>query len=107
MKHLLDILPKIAQWETIPYAVDFTCQSCGKSGIDSRRADIKKPLLVGWCETNYGFMGVYECPVCGEKFRFHAEVVNCDKQSFEDNLPFYFGERCENWDEIEKLLKNE
>ena len=107
MKHLLDILPKIAQWETIPYAADFTCQSCDGSGIDCRRTDIQKPLLIGWCESDYGFMGVYECPICGAKFRFHAADAVSNKEEFEKSLPFYFGERCENWDEIEKLLKND
>lgn len=106
MKRLLEVLPKIAQWDSIPYAADFSCQSCGNSGIDSRRTDIHKPILIGWCETNYGFMGVYECPMCGAKYRFHAGDAICTKEEFENLLPFYFGERCENWDEIENELKN-
>lgn len=106
MKHLLDVLPKITQYESIPYAADFICQSCGDSGIDSRRSDIHKPILIGWCETHYGFMGVYECPVCGAKFRFHAGDAICTKEDFEHQLPFYFGECCENWEEIEQMLKS-
>lgn len=107
MKHLLDVLPKIAQWESIPYAADFCCQDCGNSGIDSRRSDIHKPLLVGWCSTNNGYMGVYECPVCGGKFRFHAGDDWLTKDEFEHQLPFYFGERCENFEELEKECKYE
>lgn len=106
MKHLLDVLPKITQYESIPYAADLICQDCGESGFDCRQANMHKPNLVGWCETHYGFMGVYECPDCGARFRFHGGDPVDTKEVFEDKLPFYFGMECANWDEIEKQLRS-
>ena len=32
-KKLTDILPKISQWESIPYAGDLNCPNCDKSGF--------------------------------------------------------------------------
>ena len=51
MKKLIDILPKITQWEAIPYVADLMCKDCGMSGFSE--SGIRKPNLVGWCETDY------------------------------------------------------
>ena len=32
-KRLIDILPKVSQWEGIEYAGDFNCPHCDKSGF--------------------------------------------------------------------------
>ena len=32
-RRLIDMLPKIPQYEDIPYAVDFECPECGKTFI--------------------------------------------------------------------------
>ena len=42
MKKLSDILPKITQWESIPYANDLCCQDCGECGFDGNFG-AKKP----------------------------------------------------------------
>jgi hypothetical protein len=65
------------------------------------------PKLVGWCETNYGFMGVFECPFCGTRFRFHGGDPCDDLDEFENKLILFFGEKCTNWNEIERELNND
>jgi len=80
-KDILAILPKFPQWESIPYAFNFACQDCGCSMIDDI---IHKPNLVGWCETSQGYMLVFECPVCFNKFRCHCNTGDkFDKERFE------------------------
>ena len=75
-KRVVDIIPKFPQYEDFPYAGDFECPECGKSGFfeyDWNDTHVK-PLLVGWCETNIGKMAVFECPECHQKFRFHCTI---------------------------------
>lgn len=88
---VIEILPKFPQWETIPYADNFACQECGKSAIQGKdeygNQTKEKPNLVGWCETNNGFMAVFECPCCHSKFRFHPQMKHFDI----DQLDFYLG----------------
>ena len=53
---LIDILPKFPQYEDFPYAGDFECPNCGKSGFFDYDWGPKheKPNLVGWCEPRPG-----------------------------------------------------
>ena len=64
-RRLIDILPKIPQYEDIPYAADFECPECGKTGFFDYDWGPKheNPKLVGWCDTNIGKMGVLNAPV--------------------------------------------
>lgn len=73
---ILKVLPKIAQWEAIPYSAGLHCQ-CGRADIAyagwaSFKDQYIKPIAIGWCETDYGMMGVFECPECHSKFRCHC-----------------------------------
>ena len=105
MKNLTDILPKITQWQAIPYANDLMCQECGTSGFGESGAP--KPNLVGWAETNYGFQAVFECPYCGSKFRFHGGDPCDDLETFDLKLGILLAKRCENWSELLKKIKEE
>lgn len=91
---VIDIIPKFPQWEAIPYAEDFACQECGKSAIQGKdeyhRLTLEKPNLVGWCETNNGFMAVFECPCCHSKFRFHPQMNHFDLDQFDFYLGAYY-----------------
>lgn len=78
------VLPKIIQWEDIAYANDFICQKCGKSGHP--RYAKNAPNLVGWCETNNGFMAVFECTECFSKFRYHPQLERFDWKDFENTV---------------------
>ena len=100
---LLDILPKITQWESIPYAADLMCQNCDKTGFVN--AEEGYPNLIGWCETNYGYMAVFECPECGNKFRFHCADPISDIDEFDGELCLGFADKCGNWDELEIKMK--
>lgn len=92
-KRLIDILPKISQYESIAYSAEYCCPDCGKSGIGKRGNC--KCNLVGWCETPSGYMVVCECPVCGSKFRFHPHLMRFDKDDFNMKLECeYIGEEC-------------
>ena len=96
-----DKLIKFPQYEDFPYARDLICPNCEKSGF-SPLGNLEKPNLVGWCETNVGYMGVFECPKCGQKFRFHCTIGTwtADWDEFEYYLCFY-AERCANFEQLE------
>ena len=106
-KRLTDILPKISQWESIPYAGDFNCPHCDKSGFyDFYGETREKPNVVGWCETPIGYMGVFECPICFEKYRFHCTIGTwvADIDEFNSYL-YYKAMECKNWEEIKSKMK--
>ena len=104
---LLEILPKIPQYEDIPYAADLRCQECGKGSFehyDTPRFDEYAPIAIGWCDTDYGYMGVFECPQCHSKFRFHCgEKLNSDINAFELRF-FHWVFMCKNYKEISKKI---
>ena len=105
-KKVIDIIPKISQWEDIEYAPEFVCPECNGSGV--RHGE--KPLLVGWCETYNGFMAIFECPVCHTKYRFHPQLNKFDLDSFDFYLgAYYLGLNglgwCGNADELNKMLE--
>ena len=107
---VIDIIPKIAQWESIEYAPDFVCPECGKSGLQGAvNGNIEKPNLVGWCETNNGYMAVFECPLCGKKYRWHPHVTIFDLDQFDFCLgAHYIGKnewcKVKNGEELDKKL---
>ena len=107
MKRITDILKKFYQYESIPYANDYTCPECGKSSIGSHAE--KKCALIGWCETPSGYMVVCECPVCGTTFRFHPHLDRFDFDAFNDRIEFdYLGDvsmsHVSNSEELDKEL---
>ena len=115
-KKFIDILPKIADYETIPYSPSLNCPNCEKSGF-FRELGMKekphKPNLVGWCDTPQGFMAVFECVDCFEKFRFH---YNMGKKFDIDDFDFDVGclacyDRVANgkelWEKYENYNKKE
>lgn len=91
---VIEILPKFPQWETIPYAGNYACQDCGKSAIQGKDEHFEhtkeKPNLIGWCETNNGYMAVFECPSCHSKFRFHPQIDHFDIEQFDYYLGAYY-----------------
>ena len=107
---VVDILHKYPQYEDFPYAGDFNCPECGKSGFFDYKGMYSqkhtKPNLVGWCETNIGYMAVFECPECGQKFRFHCTIGTwtADIDEFDYYL-YTFAEMSANFEEIKKKLK--
>ena len=62
-------LDKIIQFENIHRSKNLEC-ACGSS---SSSLFYGKPTPIGFCETNEGFMSVFECPDCGEKYRCHID----------------------------------
>lgn len=111
---LIDIIPKIPQYEDIPYAADFNCPECDKSGFFegkgfySSQKKLESPKLIGWTKTNIGKMGVFECPVCGTKFRFHSTIGTwiADENEFDLHL-YRFAKKCSNWNELKEKIDNE
>lgn len=102
---LVDLLPKFPQYEDFPYARDFICPNCDGSGFDPIKL-LAKPNLVGWCETYIGYMGVFECSQCRQKFRFHCTIGTwtADIDKFDYYLYFY-AKRCANFEQLQKQLK--
>lgn len=105
---VVDVLTKVPQYENIPYAKDLMCPNCNKSGFPLIDGKGEKPNLIGWCETNIGYMGIFECPICGQKFRFHCTIGTwtADIDEFDYYLYFY-AERCANYEEIRSLLNDD
>ncbi len=103
---VIDVIPKIPQYEDIPYAGDLECPYCGKTGFYDYNWGPKheKPKLVGWCDTNIGKMAVFEC-TCGKRYRFHCTIGTwiADDNEF-DHYLYYKAKECTNWDEIKKKL---
>ena len=89
-KRYVDILPKFNNWEAITYASDKT---------------IEKPNLLGWCETNAGFMMVLECTKCFEKFRIHGHALDrFDLDTFDFYINVYLDDFA-NGKEIKEKFK--
>jgi len=103
---ITDILPKIPDYESIPYAIDYTCQHCGLSGTDME-ATAFRPDLVGWCDTPSGYMAVFECPRCFEKFRFHPHFERHDFDIFNEKLEFDYlnKDTINNFTELDAILE--
>lgn len=73
---------EFTQCEDIPYTPGFVCP-CGKSGNGYSYAigpgwgsPLPKAKLVGYCETPSGYMMVFECPFCFQKFRYHNTTTD-------------------------------
>ena len=106
---LTEVLPKIPQYESIPYARDFICPHCDKSGFFDGYGEPRiKPNVIGWCDTNIGYMIVFECPCCFKKYRFHCTIGTyiADINEFDMYL-YYKAKECGNWEEIKCKLKDE
>lgn len=106
-KNYTDILPKYPQYEDIPYAADLQCQECGMGNFDNYAKPNyldHAPILIGWCDTPIGFMGIFECTYCHSKFRFHCGGNDCD--NLEDfNLKLHqWAFMCQNYAELKKKL---
>ena len=102
MKKLIDILPKISQWESIKYSPDLDC----KNGCSGFVGSNTRPNLIGWCDTPNGYQIVFECPVCFSKFRFHGSGSSnkFDITTLEHAMQRYLYS-CLNKDELLKKLK--
>ena len=59
---------KFTQYSCFRYTADLYCPGCGQVCLLDVDSDIR---LIGWCDTDSGFMAVFECPRCFSKFRFH------------------------------------
>lgn len=64
---------KMAQYQDIPIVKDMECPDCHKSDVGGFFHERAKPI--GWCDTQTGFMGVFECPHCFSKFRCHISTT--------------------------------
>ena len=101
----IDILPKMDA-SVAEYSGSFSCTNCNKSGIDYPYLD--KPKLVGWCDTDWGYMMIVECPHCFAKYRFHGATSNKhDLVSFEHAIRCYIiAEYFSNSEELKSKRKN-
>lgn len=75
---------KFPQYANIPISKDMACPECGGSNqfTYSFNKEVVEPTPIGWCDTENGFMGIFECPKCFTKFRFHINTTgrnNLDK----------------------------
>lgn len=86
---MFDQLEKYVEYENIPYVGDYHC-ICGESGFFNLYKRLIKPLIIGWCDTPRGFMIVFECPVCGQKFRTHASLDRFDFEAFKYAVENYW-----------------
>jgi len=74
-------LEQFIQHEEIRYARGLKC-NCGKASY----LDSGTYKVIGYVDTDYGFMVVCECPRCGEKYRHHIGMDNVyDLEKFKKN----------------------
>jgi len=64
------IIDEYPQYQDIRWAKDQTCL-CGKSGMFND----KQQTIIGFCETTVGFMPIFQCNSCFEKYRYHINTV--------------------------------
>lgn len=102
----IDILPKLDA-SVATESRDFMCPECSNSGIDYPRMD--KPKLIGWCDTEWGYMMIVECPHCFTKYRFHGSSVNkTELFTFEHAIRCYVLARYfSNAEELEQKRKQQ
>ena len=50
-------------------------------------------------------MGIFECPICFEKYRFHCTIGQTTDIDKFDLYLYYKAKQCKNWDEINSKLK--
>ncbi len=79
---------KITQYGDIPVSKDMACPECnGSSQFDYLFDDrFAEPTPIGWCDTEYGFMAVFECPKCYTKYRFHISTTG------RNNIDEFYGD---------------
>ncbi len=63
-------VPEYPQYEDIPHVMSNMC-NCGKSGI----ANEKDQTVIGFSMTSSGYMVIFECDVCFEKYRYHINTA--------------------------------
>lgn len=74
------ILKNFPQYDDIRQTKDFLCK-CGYSDYH-----IDRFKMIGYCETQQGFMAVFECEKCGEKYRHHiGSTSRYSKKGFKDD----------------------
>lgn len=63
------VINQIPQYESIRYSKDLRCE-CGSSDYMFRNTY----NIVGYCDTPQGYMAVFECVKCFEKYRHHISA---------------------------------
>jgi len=79
-------LRQFSQYTDIPYNKSCACDNCG-------HADFMKITsfdLIGFCDTKNGYMGVFECPNCGEVYRHHISNNRFDIDEFKETAAIIF-----------------
>lgn len=105
-KRLIDILPKISQWESIEYADDFNCPHCDKSGFFDGYGEeigLDKPWEPDWKD---GDTHKFNIHVIKDEIRCGVGLVKSDLLSFptEEMRDTYY-ENFKEWiEECKELL---
>ena len=71
-------------YEDIPYNKSCGCDSCGKADFSK----INTYNVIGYCDTNIGYQGIFECsnPECGEVYRHHVSDEKFDIDDFKEKM---------------------
>ena len=64
---------ELPEYRHIPWMKDFSCPDCGKNEWSSM--DGWKARPIGWCNTEEGYMCIFECPACFAKMRWHISTT--------------------------------
>ena len=91
-KRVTDIIPKMDAAQAIEVK-DYECPECHESAIGDVGSwkPKEKPTLIGWCDTDWGFQMIVECPKCFTKYRFHGTAGLGDQK---DLYKFEYALRC-------------
>ena len=73
---------QILQYETIRHSKDLKCE-CGYSDFSLRNSY----NIIGYCDTPQGFIVVFECPECFEKYGHHiSSTGRYNLEAFKNDL---------------------
>lgn len=78
-------LREYSQYKDIPYNKSTACNNCGHGNFLSRNTCD----LVGYCNTEFGYMGVFECLKCGELYRHHITYTRYDLEDFKEQAGIF------------------
>ena len=93
IKLFIDSL-KLPDYANIDWNKSCMCERCNFTR-EEQNAE-----MIGWVETDYGLMAVFECQKCFEKYRNHITIASCwDKEEFYNSFYdiMFYGKDRDKW----------
>lgn len=89
-------LREYPQHKDIPYNKSCACDNCGYANFFKR----KTYDIVGYCSTSIGYMAIFECLQCGEKYKHHVSPDKYDLDDFKESIGMTLKLKSKDKDEV-------